>query len=107
MLGANGFSVVQGVAPTRAALLRALATFRRQTVKHDVALVYCTGHGMESNGRVYLVPGDFRQLGGRLPARLRASAISVDRIAKTCKAARFNLVFFAGCRTLVSDDAEQ
>jgi uncharacterized protein len=107
MLGANGFSVVQGVAPTRAALLRALATFSRQTVKHDVALVYCTGHGMESNGSVYLLPGDFRQIGRRLPERLRASAISVDRIAKTCRATKFNLVFFAGCRTLVSDESER
>jgi len=103
MLGRNGFSVVQGVAPTRAALLAALASFSRQTLKHDVAVVYCTGHGMEWNSSVYLLPGDFPLLGGCSPARLRTAAISVDRIATACRATRFNLVFFAGCRTLASD----
>jgi hypothetical protein len=40
---------------------------------------------------------------GCSPARLRTAAISVDRIATACRATRFNLVFFAGCRTLAAD----
>ena len=39
MLGANGFSIMQGVAPTRPAILHALATFGRQARTHDVAVI--------------------------------------------------------------------
>ena len=102
MFGAHGFSVVQGVAPQRAAVLRALANFSRVALEHDVAVVYCTGHGVESNGGVYLVPGDYPLERGCSAAQLRAGAVSVDRIATACRASKLNLVFFAGCRTLAS-----
>ena len=102
MFAANGFSVAQGIAPCRAALLDALAGFSRQALKHDVALVYCTGHGMEVNGRVYLLPGDYPLDRGFSQAQLGTQAISVDRIAAACRASKLNFVFFAGCRTLPS-----
>jgi hypothetical protein len=63
-------------------------------------LVYSTGHGLECNGSVYLLPGDYPLAEGCSPPQLRAKAVSVDRIAAACRAARLNLVFFAGCRTL-------
>lgn len=100
MLGANGFSVANSVAPTRVALLSALASFARQAGKHDVAVVYSTGHGVEWNGRVYLLPGDYRFGDGCSAALLRARAISVDQLAAACRGLRLNVVFFAGCRTL-------
>jgi hypothetical protein len=103
MLAANGFSVMQGIAPARTALLRALTSFGHQAREHDVALVYSTGHGVECNGRVYLLPGDYPLAGGCSPPQLRANAVSVDRIAAACRAAKLNLVFFAGCRTLASN----
>ena len=59
MLAANGFSVTQGVAPQRRALLGALDTFARQSKDSDVALIYSTGHGIEIDGEVHLVPGDY------------------------------------------------
>ena len=102
MLGANGFSVVQGVAPDRASLIAALADFGRVAARYDVAVIYATGHGIESNGSVYLVPGDYPLANGCSPARLRANAVSVDRIAAACRASMLNLVFFAGCRTPAS-----
>lgn len=103
MFAANGFSVVQGVAPPRAALLGALANFSRLALKHDVAVVYCTGHGVEWNGSVYLLPGDYPLNHGYSAARLRARAVSVEGIATACRASKLNLVFFAGCRTLASE----
>ena len=102
MLGANGFSVVQGVAPDRASLIAALADFGRVAAGYDVAVIYATGHGIESNGSVYLMPGDYPLANGCSPARLRANAVSVDRIAAACRASMLNLVFFAGCRTPAS-----
>lgn len=102
MLGANGFSVVQGVAPSRVALLQALANFSIVARKHDVAVIYCTGHGMEVKRDVYLLPGDYPVRDGCSVSRLRARAVSVERIATACRASKLNLVFFAGCRTLAS-----
>jgi hypothetical protein len=102
MFGSNGFSVLQGIAPARGALLAALADFGQLAVKHDVAMIYCTGHGVEGNGGVYLLPGDYPLERGCSPARLRSKAISVDRIATACRASALNMVFFAGCRTLAS-----
>lgn len=103
MLGANGFSVVQGVAPERASLIEALASFGRFAASHDVAVIYSTGHGIESNGRVYLLPGDYPLKDGCSAARLRANAVPVARITAACRASKLNLVFFAGCRTVVSN----
>jgi hypothetical protein len=102
MLAANGFSVVQGIAPTRAALLTALRDFSRLAPSHDAAVVYCTGHGIESAGNVYLLPGDYPVRRGCSADLLEARAVSVDRIAMACRASTVNIVFFAGCRTLAS-----
>jgi Caspase domain len=102
MFSANGFSVVQGVAPDRASLIEALAGFRLAS-GHDVAIIYATGHGIESNnGSVYLMPGDYPLKDGCSPARLRANAVPVAHIAAVCRASQLNLVFFAGCRTPAS-----
>ena len=103
MFAANGFSVVQGIAPSRAALLDALSQFRHLAGKHETAVIYATGHGVESNGSVYLLPGDYPLQEGCSAARLRAGAVSVERIAAACRGSRLNLVFFAGCRTLASN----
>lgn len=102
MFAGNGFSIVQGIAPCRAALVDALASFGRQALKHDVAVVYCTGHGIELNGRAYLLPGEYRLDRGCSQAQLRTQAVAVDRIARACRASSLNFVFFAGCRVLAS-----
>jgi hypothetical protein len=102
MFAENGFSVVQGIAPTRTALLDALSRFRRLAGQHETAVIYATGHGVESNGSVYLLPGDYRLRHGCSAARLRTGAVSVERIATACRGSRLNFVFFAGCRTSAS-----
>ena len=102
MFASHGFSVVQGVAPDRAALLDALAQFGRISRKHETAAIYSTGHGVESNGNVYLLPGDYPLNDGCSSTRLRARAVLVARIAAACRATTLNLVFFAGCRTPAS-----
>jgi uncharacterized caspase-like protein len=100
MFAANGFSVVQGVAPDRGALLAAIARFRRTALSHDVAVIYSTGHGVECDGRVYLLPGDYPLARGYSRTLLRTRAVPIDRIAAAGRASRFNALFFAGCRTL-------
>ena len=99
MLAGHGFSVSQGVGPTRAALIDALAAFGRRSRACDVAVIYSTGHGVEADEHVYLLPADYPFRQGYAASLLRAHAVPVARIAGAAKASRLNLVFFAGCRT--------
>jgi hypothetical protein len=103
MLGSHGFSVVQSVGPARSELLRALADFRRSSLDHDAAVIYCTGHGIEKDGSVHLLPGDYPIADGCSVRLLETRALAVDRIAAACRASKMNLVFFAGCRTRISE----
>jgi hypothetical protein len=102
MLASHGFTVAQGITPTREALSAALRSFSKQSRQFDVAVVYCTGHGVEIDSEVFLLPGDYPFSGGCSRGGLRANAISIARVASSSQGTKLNLVFFAGCRTLVS-----
>jgi hypothetical protein len=99
MLAQNGFSVHQGVASNRTSLVRALRDFSIRAQTHDSAIIYSTGHGVELDNIVYLLPGDYPFVKGYPEAALRKRALSVRSIAQSCRATKFNLTFFAGCRT--------
>jgi uncharacterized protein len=103
LFGSQGFSVTQGVLPTRSALMRELATFGRRSCAYDSAVIYSTGHGVECDGEVFLLPGDY-PIGARHSAKkLRHHAIPVERMAYACNSKSANIVFFAGCRALVEN----
>ena len=99
MLARNGFSVTQGVGPARGDLLAALDAFGEASRESDLAVIYSTGHGYESGGNVYLLPGDYPAGNGFTAEELTRSAIDIARLAEVCSARILNLVFFAGCRT--------
>lgn len=101
MLAGHGFSVTQGVAPDRQSILVALRTFARASQRYDTAVIYSTGHGVESAGEVFLIPGDYPVEAGFRPGRLRTRAVSVASMVDACRGTKVNLTFFAGCRTLV------
>lgn len=101
MLARHGFSVDQGVGPHRAELRRALQSFRRRSEAADVAVIYSTGHGVEADGTVYLLPGDYPVGEGFAHGQLRRYGVSVTQLVGAACARAQNLVFFAGCRTLV------
>ena len=104
MFAQQGFSVVQGVGSRRSDLLLALAAFRRRSRKADVAALYSTGHAIELDNTVYLLPGDFRPPGKLEAPLVRRNTISVPRMTRATAATRQNLVFFAGCRTHPLDE---
>ena len=104
-LAGQGFSVMQGVAPDRRALLRALRAFARAARAHEAALVYSTGHGIESGGTVFLVPGDYPFERGYGLDVLRRHAVAVPRIARAGTATQVNITFFAGCRSVFEVNA--
>jgi hypothetical protein len=101
MLAGQGFSVLQGVAPNRQSLLSALRSFAVRSTGFDVAVLYSTGHGVDLEGRAYLLPGDYPFQCGYDAAVLRQHAVPVSRIAAACRARKVNLTFFAGCRAEV------
>jgi len=100
MLARNGFSVTQGVGPDRVAILQAIEEFAERSRDADYAIIYCTGHGVEKGGMVYLLPGDYPMPEGVGAAELAKSAVGVGMLADACSARTLNLVFFAGCRSI-------
>lgn len=98
MLAAHGFSVRQGVGPTRRALLDAQRRFAKESQKATVALIYCTGHGIELDGQVFLLPGDYPFDAGYARRTLLAHAIPIETVSSSCNSHAINLIFFAGCR---------
>lgn len=100
MLAQHGFSVMQGAAPQRKALLQALARFRRTSAHAEAALVYCTGHGLMAGDCSYLLPGDYPVARGYGLPSLRRHAIDTRRLVQACASSRLNLAFFAGCRNV-------
>lgn len=101
MLASHGFTVVQGIHSDRQSLLKALRSFARHSRNADVALVYCTGHGVEQAHQVHLLPANYPFDSGFRSTTLNRNGIPVQRIATACRATNVNLTFFAGCRTPV------
>lgn len=64
--------------PTRGNILRRLSNLRSIVPKDGLLLISFSGHGIERNGRAYLLPNDAQVSGD--PALLEETAISADAI---------------------------
>lgn len=91
-----GFSVDVALDLELSAMRTRLAEFARHSAAHDVALIYTTGHGVEVDGAVYLLPGDYPI--GERSAALRERALRLETIGAATRAKRVNMVFYGGCR---------
>lgn len=95
-LEATGFTVVEAYDPDFAAMQRALRDFGRQLEKADVALVFYAGHGIQVDGRNYLLPVDAELADD---ASAQREAVDVAQIlALLDTAPRVSLVFLDACR---------
>jgi hypothetical protein len=99
MFAQRGFSVTQAIAPQREALVAALRAFKRRSQRAEIGVIYSTGHGIECENEVFLLPGDYPLESGFGRSQLRRHAVRVEQMADAACALRVNLVFFAGCRT--------
>ena len=88
MFATNGFSVGQGVGPRKTDILAALRAFRRRSSQADVGVIYCTGHGIESDGQVFLLPGDFPGHAELSPSDVHARAV-IPRSSVICSRLRW------------------
>lgn len=91
-----GFSVVRGLDLSLAAMDSRISEFTRSLGESKVVFFYYAGHGMQLDGRNYLVPVDFDPVGqDALGDRL----IAVDKILNDMtEGQRVNIVILDACR---------
>jgi len=91
-----GFTVSEGVDLDRAAMQKMTRDFLREAVRAQVALVYYAGHGVQIDGRNYLVPIDVQlQPGGKITDGM----IDMDTIlAGLDDQVRTNILILDACR---------
>jgi hypothetical protein len=90
------FNVQTVVDPDSTKLDQLLKEFLEQSKEADIAAIYTTGHGVEVNERIYLLPGDYPISGGG--AHLDSQAIQLSRLGDAAHAKKLNLIFYGGCR---------
>ncbi|SHL51782.1 Tetratricopeptide repeat-containing protein [Bradyrhizobium lablabi] len=91
-----GFTVSEGVDLDRAAMQKMTSDFLRGAVRAQVALVYYAGHGVQIDGRNYLVPVDAQLKPG---GKITDGMIDMDTIlAGLDDPVRTNILMFDACR---------
>ncbi len=92
-----GFTVIQRENATLREMLEAARDFTRQASKHAVRLVFYAGHGVQSQGRNYLVPVDAVITSeDEIPARAADVGEWIDRLSALPEG--INLVVLDACR---------
>lgn len=91
-----GFDVVAGIDLTYDAMQRKILDFAQRLKGADVALLYYSGHGLQVNGRNYLVPVD-AQLNSENDLEL-ATVPLTSILSRMGSSAKTNLVFLDACR---------
>lgn len=89
-------AVVQVSDTTREKLAEALRTFAAEAARADWAMVYYAGHGIEVNGRNYLLPVDARLAADR---DVLSEAVPLDAVMASLEGVRkLKLVVLDACR---------
>lgn len=91
-----GFTVSEGVDLDRAAMQKMTRDFLREAARAQVVLVYYAGHGVQVDGRNYLIPVDVELKPG---ARMTDAMIDMDTIMVGLDdQVRTNILIFDACR---------
>lgn len=95
-LEAAGFQVTRGIDLDKAGMERAVASFLRNLPDSDVGLVFYAGHGLQVDGRNYLVPID-ATLADEVDVAFQT--VALDEIqAQMEKQVEVSLLFLDACR---------
>src|SRR5713226_4935682 len=91
-----GFTVSEGIDLDRAMMQKMTRDFLREAARAQIAVIYYAGHGVQIDGRNYLVPVDVRlQAGGNVTETM----IDMDTIlAGLDDQVRTNILIFDACR---------
>src|SRR5882757_6110065 len=91
-----GFTVSEGIDLDRAAMQRTIREFLREAATAQVAVVYYAGHGVQVEGRNYLVPVDVQLQPG---SRMTDAMVEMDTImAGLDDQVRTNILILDACR---------
>ncbi|TPQ37368.1 peptidase C14, caspase catalytic subunit p20 [Bradyrhizobium guangdongense] len=91
-----GFAVTEGVDLDRARMQKMTRDFLRDAAQAQLAVVYYAGHGVQIDGRNYLIPVDVELKSG---TNMTASMIDMDTImAGLDDHVRTNILVFDACR---------
>lgn len=91
-----GFTVSEGVDLDRAAMQKMTRDFLREAARAQVAVVYYAGHGVQVDGRNYLIPVDVELKPG---TGMTEAMIDMDTImAGLDDQVRTNILIFDACR---------
>jgi uncharacterized caspase-like protein len=92
-----GFEVIRATDADLEAMQEALLAFTSRIEEGSTALVFYAGHGVQANGRNYLVPVDARL---RSESRLRFEALELGDVLEELEysPSRLNLVILDACR---------
>ena len=90
-LEAAGFKTEMAIDLSRADMRELVARFSTRSALADAALIYTTGHGVEVDGNVYLLPGDYPL--AQKNAALATRALRVRDFGSGLRAKRVNLLF--------------
>ncbi len=91
-----GFTVSEGVDLDRAAMQKVTRDFLRDAARAQVAVVYYAGHGVQVDGRNYLIPVDVELKPG---TAMTEAMIDMDTImAGLDDQVRTNILIFDACR---------
>ena len=91
-----GFTVTEGFDLDRLGLERVVRDFLRQAASARIALLYYAGHGMQVDGKNYLVPTDAKLIA---PSDLTFETLELDKImAGLDDETRANILILDACR---------
>ncbi|WP_284418064.1 MULTISPECIES: caspase family protein [unclassified Bradyrhizobium] len=91
-----GFTVVEGIDLDRAAMQAKTRDFLREATRAQVAVVYYAGHGVQIDGRNYLVPTDIAWSAG---SDVVGAMVDMDQIlAGLDDQVRTNILILDACR---------
>ena len=91
-----GFTVSEGLDLDRDAMQRTIHDFLREATRSQIAVVYYAGHGVQVDGRNYLVPVDIEFKAG---ARMTDAMVDMDTImAGLDDQIRTNILILDACR---------
>ena len=96
-LSGLGFEVIEGEDLTKPEMEKAIIDFARKLRGSGVGLFYYAGHGVQLNGRNYLIP-----IGAQIPSQafVRVAAVDLDWVnaAITDARNRLNIIILDACR---------
>ena len=93
-----GFTVIKSNNADYAQMTTALKEFARQNTDADIALMFYAGHGIQVDGKNYLLPVDVQLRDQRAVALECVSVENVQHIMETSNSSRLNLIVLDACR---------